>query len=206
MKIRTRAFLVLWLITILVAGTVGFIIYALNVASSQDADRQRLAETITIHGSLWRSLVELKHDQPMRPVSTCPPSRSACRPRVAPSTTTRAPGRAVQDPATWPLQQLRTLVDTGRRRGAAADRSQDAALLLAVSERDFAPITALLEDFDRRQREMRTNPSGPHTAPPGFFSIMTAIFASAMLLMMWLMFSTKRVVRPLTELTAAADR
>ncbi len=36
---------------------------------------------------------------------------------------------------------------------------------------------------------------------------MTAIFVSAMLLMMWLMFSTKRVVLdPLTELTAAADR
>jgi len=44
-SIRTRAFLVLWLITILVAGTVGFIIFALNVASSQDADRQRLADT-----------------------------------------------------------------------------------------------------------------------------------------------------------------
>jgi hypothetical protein len=29
-SIRTRAFLVLWLITILVAGTVGFIVYALN--------------------------------------------------------------------------------------------------------------------------------------------------------------------------------
>ena len=63
MKIRTRAFVVLWVITILVAGTVGFIIYALNVASEQDADRQRLAEIVNIHSSLWRSLVELKHDQ-----------------------------------------------------------------------------------------------------------------------------------------------
>jgi len=51
-KIRTRAFVVLWVITILVAGTVGFIIYALNVASEQDADRQRLAEIVNIHGSL----------------------------------------------------------------------------------------------------------------------------------------------------------
>ena len=32
MKIRTRAFVALWLITFLVAGTIGFIVYALNVA------------------------------------------------------------------------------------------------------------------------------------------------------------------------------
>ena len=63
MKIRTRAFLALWLITILVAGTIVFIAVALNIASVMDAERQRLSEILNVHGSLWRTLVELKAGQ-----------------------------------------------------------------------------------------------------------------------------------------------
>ena len=42
MKIRTRAFLALWLISFLIAGTVAFIFVALNIASAMDAERQRI--------------------------------------------------------------------------------------------------------------------------------------------------------------------
>ncbi len=28
-----------------------------------DAERQRLTDVLNVHGSLWRTLVELKHDQ-----------------------------------------------------------------------------------------------------------------------------------------------
>src|SRR4029434_4524285 len=62
-KIRTRAYVALWLITILVAGTIGFILVAINIGASQDAERQRLTDVLNVHGSLWRTLVELKHDQ-----------------------------------------------------------------------------------------------------------------------------------------------
>ena len=53
MKIRTRAFAALWLVAILVAGTIGFILYALNVAAPQmDAERQRISEVLQVHDSL----------------------------------------------------------------------------------------------------------------------------------------------------------
>ena len=211
MKIRTRAFLVLWLITILVAGTVGFIIYAFNVASSQDADRQRLAETITVHGSLWRSLVELKHDQHDAAVLYLPSIQERLQAeRSAVNDYLARQAALVQDPEQrGRLQQLRTLFDKWSATWSGrVDRLQDAGVLLAMSERDFAPINALLDDFDRRQRQIADESERLFTRRRQvFFSIMTAIFVSAMLLMMWLMFSTKRVVLdPLTELTAAAGR
>ncbi len=211
MKIRTRAFLVLWLITILVAGTVGFIIYALNVASSQDADRQRLAETITVHGSLWRSLVELKHDQHDTSVLYLPSIQERLQAeRSAVNDYLARQSALVRDAEQrGRLQQLRTLFDKWSATwSGGVDRLQDPALLLEMSERGFAPINALLEDFDRRQRQIADESERLLTRRRQvFFSVMTAIFVSAMLLMVWLMFSTKRVVLdPLTELTAAAGR
>ena len=63
MKIRTRAFVALWLIMILVTAAIAFILFALNLAGGMDAERQRIAEVLNVHGSLWRTVIELKHDQ-----------------------------------------------------------------------------------------------------------------------------------------------
>ena len=63
MTIRTRAFLALGLITFLVVGISGFITVALKIAGDMDAERERVQEVLSVHGSLWRTLVELKHDQ-----------------------------------------------------------------------------------------------------------------------------------------------
>jgi len=210
-KIRTRAFVVLWVITILVAGTVGFIIYALNVASEQDADRQRLAEIVNIHSSLWRSLVELKHDQHDVAVLSLPSieqrlqaERSAVNDYLAHQAT------LLRDPEQ--IERVRLLREQYDKWSATwtsgVDRSEPADILVAMSERDFAPISSLLSDFDRRGRELANESERLLTRRRQlFFSIMTSIFVSAMLLMTWLMYSTKRVVLdPLTELTSAADQ
>ena len=57
--IRTRAFVVLWLITILVAGTIGFIIYSLNVAARHGrrapAHRPRSSTCTARCGARWSS-------------------------------------------------------------------------------------------------------------------------------------------------------
>jgi PAS domain S-box-containing protein len=91
---------------------------------------------------------------------------------------------------------------------SGVDRSEPADILVAMSERDFAPISSLLSDFDRRGRELANESERLLTRRRQlFFSIMTSIFVTAMLLMTWLMYSTKRVVLdPLTELTSAADQ
>ena len=211
MKIRTRAFVVLWVITILVAGTVGFIIYALNVASEQDADRQRLAEIVNIHSSLWRSLVELKHDQHDVAVLSLPSieqrlqaERSAVNDYLAHQATLLRDSEQIER-----VRLLREQYDKWSATWTSGvDRSEPADILVAMSERDFAPISSLLSDFDRRGRELANESERLLTRRRQlFFSIMTSIFVSAMLLMTWLMYSTKRVVLdPLTELTSAADQ
>ena len=64
MTIRTRAFVGLWLLSILAISAIGFVVFSLNVvAARMDAERLRIAEILDIHGSMWRVLVELKNDQ-----------------------------------------------------------------------------------------------------------------------------------------------
>ena len=211
MKIRTRAFVVLWLITVLVAGTIGFIIVALYTASSQDADRRRLSEINDVHGSLWRSLVELKHDQHDLAVLSLPPieqrleaERRAANDYLAHLDTLVTDPRQRND-----LQQLKLQFDQWSTQWTSGvERAQPSDILVAMSERDFGPINTLLTEFDRRGRELSEGSEQLLTRRRQlFFSIMATIFVSAMLVMVWLMYSTKRVVLdPLTELTAAADR
>ena len=211
MKIRTRAFLALWLITILVAGTIGFLLFALNLASDQDADRKRLGEVLNLHGSLWRSLVELKHDQhDVVVLSLASINERLIAERSAVNDYFAHQSTLVEDPKQRErLQQLKAQFDKWSATWTSeVDRSQSAEALLTMSERDFAPINTLLADFDRRERELSNQSQQLLTRRRQFFfSILTGIFVTAMLVMVWLMFSTKKVVLdPLTELTGAADR
>ncbi len=211
MTIRTRAFLALWLITILVAGTIGFILYALNVASSQDADRQRLGIILNINGSLWRSLVVLKHDQHDVAVKPLPSIQARLQAeRTAVNDYLARQAALIRDPQQAErLQRLKAMVDEWSTHWTVGvDRSQPEEVLLELSERDFAPINTLLSEFDQRERELSDASERLLTRRRQlFFSVMTAIFISAMLIMAWLMFSAKRVVLdPLRDLTDAADR
>jgi PAS domain S-box-containing protein len=210
-KIRTRAFLALWLITILVAGTIGFILFALNVASGQDAERQRIGESLNVNASLWRSLVELKHDQ--HDVTVLPLPSIAVRlqaERAAVNDYLAHQATLVRDPEQADrLLKLKSRVDQWSALWASgADQDRSPAARLEKSESDFEPINALVADFDRRERELADESERLLTQRRRvFFTIMTAIFVSAMLIMAWLMSSAKRVVLdPLRNLTGAADR
>jgi PAS domain S-box-containing protein len=210
-KIRTRAFLALWLITILVAGTIGFILFALNIASSQDAERQRIGEVLNVNASLWRSLVELKHDQHDVAVLSLPSIETRLQAeRTAVNDYLAHQATLVRDPEQIDrLQKLKSVVDQWSALwSGGVNLAETPDTLLEMSERDFAPISTLLADFDRRGRELANNSERLLTRRRQlFFSIMTMIFISTMLIMAWLMSSAKRVVLdPLRDLTAAADR
>jgi hypothetical protein len=63
MTIRTRAFVGLWVLSILTIGTIVFVLFSLNIGAGMDAERRRIGDILDTHGSLSRVLVELKNDQ-----------------------------------------------------------------------------------------------------------------------------------------------
>jgi hypothetical protein len=154
--IRSRAFLALWTIVILVAGTIGFIVFALGVAGAMDTERQRLSEVFTVHGAMWRTLVELKHDH--RNIATLNlPSvreqRESARETVKDhlrnlDTLVRDPGQRDR------LRRFQASFEQWAARWEApADQSASPEMLLTLSENDFAPLEQQLHEFDRHQRQ-----------------------------------------------------
>lgn len=211
MKIRTRAFLALWLITILVAGTIVFIAVALNIASVMDAERQRLSEILNVHGSLWRTLVELKHDQHDLVVLDLPSIRERLRiERAAVNDYLAHEASLVRSPdQVNRLQDLQQLFQKWSETwDTAVPQSGSPEVLLTRSETDFTPVAKTLAEFDRRERELWEESIQDLAARRRvFFSILAAVAVVGMMIMAWLMLSTKRVILdPLTALTGAAQR
>jgi PAS domain S-box-containing protein len=210
--IRTRAFTALWVIAFLVAGTIGFILFALNVAAPRmDADRQRISEVLQVHGSLWRVLVDLKHDQQDLAETDLPSLRQRVqRERSSASDYLARLATLVIDPE----QQARL----GRIRAAFAawtanwdntpPQSGSPEVLLTLSNSDFSSLEQLLIEFDTREREhwieaIQTLTSNRRL----FFWIISALAALSMATMAVIIFSAKRtILDPLTELTESAHR
>ncbi len=211
MTIRSRAFIALWLITILVTGTILFIVYALNQAARMDAERQRLSEILNVHGSLWRTLVELKHDQQDFAVLKLPSIADRITQERAAVNDYLAYGASLIREADQRdrQQRLRTLFDKWSAMWETnSDLSVSADDLLRTSETDFVPIATLLAEFDARERELWNDRNRVLVARRGaFFSILGGVAALGLAIMAWIMFSAKRVILdPLTVLTASAYR
>ena len=211
MKISTRALLALWLISIIVAGTIGFIAYALSVAGEMDAERQRLHEVRAVHGSLWRALVELKHDYRDYAALGLPSilaqqklARQSASDYLAHlATLVRDPDQIAR------VQRLKTEIDAWSARWEqAVEQSGSPEVLLTFSESDFAVMNKLLADIDHRQLELWDDANRTLFARRElFFSILAAIAVLLVSILGWAIVSTKRmIVDPLTELTVAAQR
>ena len=211
MTIRTRAFRALWLIIVVVMGTIGLIMWALHIAGVMDNERQRVAEVLNIHGALWRTMVELKHDQHDFAVldGTATPEKLQ-RDRQAVDDYFAHEAALLTDLAqqhrlaqlkkefdAWALRWDQSIAETGSRQE-----------LIAASEADFASIEKLLQEFDRYERETWTAAQRWLTQRRGwFFMILAAVATLLMSVLAWIMISTKRVILdPLTDLTEAAGR
>ena len=60
MKIRTRAFIGLWLIYFLAAAATSFLTYSYVNMARDDAEQARIAAVLNLHGTMWRALVEAR--------------------------------------------------------------------------------------------------------------------------------------------------
>jgi PAS domain S-box-containing protein len=209
--IRTRAFLALWLITFLVVATAGFIAFALNAASQMDAERERIQQVMAVHGSLWRSLVELKHDQHDSAILDSPAIRErrqrgqqAVNDYLAHlATLIRVPDQRDR------LQEIQKEFDSWSARwGDLTAPSGSAEVLLSISEANFAPIEQLLEGFDQRERQLWAESVQLMAQRRSlFFGILTALAVVGMGILAWAIVSTKQMILdPLRELTGAAQR
>ena len=209
MTIRNRAYIALWLITILVAGTIGFIMFALNVAGQMDAERQRVSEILGVHGSLWRTLVELKHDQHDFAALNLPAigerlkqERAAVNDYLAhEATLIRAPEQRDR------LEQIKKQFGEWSAKWDAAG-AQPSLAILTASDQQFEPIAAQLAEFDRREREVWDAASRDlYERRTMFFFILAGVATLLMSIMAVVIFSAKRVILdPLTELTESAHR
>ena len=211
MKIRTRAFVVLWLMTILGAGAIAFILVALNViAPAMDANRQRISEVIDLHSSLWRALVELKHDQHDQILLALPSIRARLQRQRAAVNDYLAHEASLVDDAGQKerLKQLTQQYEKWVAEWDAADPHGSPEYLLSVSEREFAPIDTLLREFDARERVLWADSIALMTRRRElFFAIVAAMAGVGALTMAAVLLSAKKVILdPLTELTDSARR
>ena len=213
MKIKTRAYASLWLIAAMAIGGVGFVLFALSLASQMDAERSNIAEVLAVHGQLWRAVVENNRDQQDFALTRDPAIADQIVKRRAAvddylahlDSLLRVPGQREQ------LERLRAQIARWRATWDTRIASPDPlspAELIAASAAEFEPINSLMAEFDRNERG-RWNNAAEYLAGRRdlFFAVVSAFAAILLGLLAWIMYTAKRVVLdPLTELTASARR
>jgi signal transduction histidine kinase/CheY-like chemotaxis protein/HAMP domain-containing protein len=210
--IRRRAFAALWLTAILVAGSIGFILFGLNIAAPvMDAERQRISEVLQVHGSLWRVLVELKHDQHDFAETNLPSLRERVqRERTFVNDYLAQQATLVRHPEQKQrVEEIRKAFAAWTANWEATpDRSGSPEELLTLSNNDFAPLERLLIEFDARERYLWGEAIQVMTRSRAvFFWVLSGLGALGVLVLAVLIFSTKKIILdPLTELTIAAGR
>lgn len=213
MNIRTRTYLGLWLIAALAIGAITFVVVALNVASDMDEERERIAQVIEVHSSLWRTLVEMQHDQHDYALTGLPSRKEHIveQQRAIADYSARL-AQLVGDPdQAERLSRLRVTVDrwiaewTQSSRAAAGTAP---TLVFETSDADFEPINTMLIDFGARERELwESELEVMGRLRQLFFLIVSAFAVSGLLAVGFVMIAAKRIVLdPLTELTASAQR
>jgi PAS domain S-box-containing protein len=205
--IRTRAFLALWLMIVVVAGTIGFIVVALNIAADMDEERRRVTEVLNVHGALWRTLVELKHDQHELASLGGPALRERVRQerQSASDYFSHLQGLVVHADQRERLNRLRVEYDAWSARWDLV-MSQPGDVPAADS--DFASIDQLLTDFDNHERDVWNEAQRLLSQRRSmFFLVLAGIAAGLIIILVSMALSAKRVILdPLTELTEAAGR
>ncbi len=211
MTIRRRAFVGLWVLSLLAIGAILFVMYSLNQAALMDAERQRISEVLNVHATLWRSLVQIKHDQHNFVVTGLPSlaerlqrERSAVHDYLA-----RQATLVRGDDQRQRVGQLRDMFAAWSTRwDSAAPQGGQPKVLLGISESDFEPFNQVLHQFNQRERELWDEAfSLLEQRRRVFFTIVAIAGMAGIGLIAFVILTTKRtILDPLTELTESARR
>ena len=213
MKIRTRVYIGLWLIVGLVTAVLSFFLFAVSVAQQLDADRQRITQVLTVHGQLWRALVDSKHRYENLALTRLPDVRRQID-----------ENRAAVDDYAAHLETLLLVPEQKERltklrsaiiawRTAWDQKLVETELpspnaLLAESETAFADVDKRLVEFDQAQHAIWAAAQQDLLARRElFFLVISGLAVVGMGLLAFVMYSARRtILDPLTELTWSAHR
>ena len=204
MKIRTRAFVSLWLVVLMATIAIGLVVAALNIAGTMDAERDRLGRIQQLDAELWRAMLELTQLQLEESLTG---TRSDDADELRNVILTKLD-------ATAPLLRQPSQVDRYRHIRAeieqwlatAIDPGNTAAALERF--RAFEAIKPLVADFEANQfRLTEASADLLKQRRAIFFQAIGLMAGLAILTLSLLMLSAKRVLLdPLRELTVSAER
>jgi PAS domain S-box-containing protein len=212
-KIRTRVFIGLWLIGVLVIGALGFFLYAVVVAQNMDADRHRITQVLTVHGQLWRTLIESRHRYENFAIARLAVDRQRIEQnRAAVDDYMAHLESLLQDPDQRTSHAaLREEIDDWR---AAWDEKFDGTeswsphVLLVESDTTFAGLNTRLAAFDEGQRRIWDAANRQLLFRRRlFFGIVSAWAVVGLGVLAFITYSARRaILDPLTQLTWSAHR
>ena len=214
MKIRTRAFIGLWLIYLLAAVSIGLIIYTYSASTRLDAEQARISEVLNLHGSVWRSLVEARANHlayVLTGAEALREQRDGNR-RIYATSMAQLTSNA-RDP-----EQLERLARIRSAAGAWIALWEKAAPLdggsLTTREQviregsaEFLELSRHLVEFDARQQQLLSQSSKRITELRATMAVarvgFAGLFIGLMTIVVW--FAKRSVLDPLRELTISAE-
>jgi len=212
-KIKTRAYAGLWLVALLAASAIGFILLALDITAGMDTERQRVPQVLNLSGQLWRNVLEHRHALTTYAVSRDP----SVPPRVQ-------QGRLAIDDDLVQLQALARTPEEERRLGAvkaafetwrtawdqqlAAPNAIAGRTAMTAGDPEFAALEQRFQEFEAHLHELQV--AGDRLLQSRrelFFTLISAMAAIALVVVLVLAVTIKRVLLdPLTALTDSARR
>ncbi len=213
MKIKTRAYAGLWLVALLAASAVAFILLALDITAGMDAERQRLPAALNLSGQIWRGVLGNRHDLKAYAVG----GDAALLQQVEQGRRTVddelarlfAVARTPEEIARLDRLKAATLAWwTAWDRQIASPRTAFDPSVLTAGDVEFATLEQRLHEFETLVREEQA--AGDlllQSRRELFFSAISLMAAIALVVVIVLAVAIKRVLLdPLTALTDSAQR
>ncbi len=211
MSIRTRAFIGLGLINTLAVAAIALIIYSYGETTRLDENRQRLSESLTVHGTMWRALAGLQDSR--RGILLSGSDLLAGQHQQSRRLYQGAMNQLTAmttDPAQ--LERLARIRSIAESQMALWDlstaRPQEPEAVVRASIEDFAPVNDLLVGFDVQQRQLLNAAEGRIVIRGRARTIARGIFVTLILgtITFIMVFAKRGLLDPLQALTKSAER
>jgi len=213
-KIKTRAYAGLWLVGLLAASAIAFILLALEVTADMDAERRRLPVALNISSQLWRDVLAKRYAVASYAVTRDPaiPRRILQRRRLVDGQLAQLVALARTSAETERLADLQAALTAWRTAmdGRLTRITSGSAPSLdgAAGEMEFAALEEHFQKFVNLESDLQSAADRLlQSRRELFFSLISAMAGIALIVVMALAVAIKRVLLdPLTALTDSARR
>jgi PAS domain S-box-containing protein len=214
--IRAKAFIALWLLILLSLARVGIVIYSNQEGTRLDLQQQRLSDALTVHGTMWRALTEMKNGHrgfELTGAAQLRETRDQGR-RIYLGSMTRLASLVTDPQQQDRVAKIRSIVASWTGVWDAAPPPAgfpsvaQSELILRDTEATFAPITELLVAFEAHEREgLRLAMEQTASERTTVATTIAGAAALDIVMVLLLLFGAKRwLLDPLRQLTDSAER